>query len=71
VLEEEDIAANVRLALQLDSPRRREVIARRVPRFLQSRAFRLAGVEGTPLHEAFVDGSITYLRFKLRKAGRA
>jgi ubiquinone/menaquinone biosynthesis C-methylase UbiE len=71
VLEEEDITANVRRALQLDSSRRREVIERRVPRFLRTRALQLAGVEGTPLYEAFVSGQVTYLRFKLRKAGGA
>jgi SAM-dependent methyltransferase len=70
VVEEEDITENVRLALELDGPRRREVIERRVPRFLQTRALRLAAVEGTPMHEAFVSGGVTYLRFKLRKAGR-
>ena len=69
VVEEEDITENVRLALELDGPRRREVIERRVPRFLQARALRLAAVEGTPMHEAFVSGRVTYLRFKLRKAG--
>jgi SAM-dependent methyltransferase len=71
VLEEEDITENVRLALQLDSPRRRERIERRLPRFLQAQALRLAAVEGTPLHEAFVGGRLTYLRFELRKAGSA
>jgi SAM-dependent methyltransferase len=71
LLEEEDLTANVRLALRLDSLRRRDVIERRVPRFLQPRALQLAGVEGTPLYEAFVSGRVTYLRFKLRKAGRA
>jgi len=71
VLEEEDITENVRLALQLDSPRRRELIERRVPRILQAQALQFAGVEGTPLHEAFVSGQLTYLRFKLRKPGLA
>jgi SAM-dependent methyltransferase len=67
VVEEEDITANVRLALQLDGPRRREVIGRRVPPFLQARALQLAGVEGTPLYDAFVNGRVTYLRLVLRK----
>jgi SAM-dependent methyltransferase len=70
VLEEEDITANVRLAMQLDSPRRRKVIERRVPRLLQSPALELAGVEGTPLYDALANGHVTYLRLMLRKGRR-
>jgi SAM-dependent methyltransferase len=69
VLEEEDITANVVRALQLDSPRRRQAIAERVPRALQQHALIFSAVEGTPQYESLANGDGTYLRFVLQKPG--
>jgi SAM-dependent methyltransferase len=66
VIEQEDITANVLRALQLDSPQRRRLIERRVPRRLQPHARAFAAVEGTPLYEAYATGELTYLRFALQ-----
>jgi SAM-dependent methyltransferase len=66
VVEEEDISANVIKALELDTPRRRE-LAERAPRFLRQWALQFAGVEGSALHRDYQDGSLRYLRFVLRK----
>jgi ubiquinone/menaquinone biosynthesis C-methylase UbiE len=68
IVQEEDITANVRRALELDSPRRREHIERGVPRLLRAQALAFAGVVGTPLYEAFDSGAMSYRRFVLRKA---
>jgi ubiquinone/menaquinone biosynthesis C-methylase UbiE len=67
ILEEEDVTPNVARALQLDSARRRAVVEDRVPRLLQPQALNFAGVEGTPLHDAYVGGDMTYLRMVLQK----
>jgi len=66
-LEEEDITANVVHALQLDTPRRRARIERRVPRPLRGQALAFAAIEGGPMYRAFAEGNWTYLRFALRK----
>jgi len=68
IVEQEDITANVRRALELDTPRRRRLIETRFPRWLRSRAFAFSGVVGTPLYEALAGGEITYMRFVLQKA---
>jgi SAM-dependent methyltransferase len=67
IVEEEDITANVKRALELDSPRRREVVERDVPKPFQSFAMMFAGVVGTALYQDFVDGNYTYLRYMLVK----
>jgi ubiquinone/menaquinone biosynthesis C-methylase UbiE len=67
VLEQEDITPNVVRALQLDSPRRRESIANRVPKALQQHALIFSAVEGSPLYESLASGEGTYLRFVLQK----
>lgn len=67
VVEEEDITANVRLALERDSARRRALIEARVAAPLRRRALALAAVEGTPLYAGFATGELTYLRFALQK----
>ena len=54
-------------ALQLDSPRRRESIAKRVPKALQQQALIFSAVEGSPLYESLASGEGTYLRFLLQK----
>jgi SAM-dependent methyltransferase len=67
-LEEEDITANVIRALQLDTPRRRARIERRLPGRLRRHALAFAAIEGSPVYEAYVEGRWTYLRFALRRA---
>jgi ubiquinone/menaquinone biosynthesis C-methylase UbiE len=67
VLEEEDIAPNVFRALQIDSPRRKQLIARRVRKRLQPIAMEFYGVEGSRLYDRYARGEITYLRFVLRR----
>lgn len=69
VLEQEDITPNVVRALQLDSPRRRETIANRVPKILQEQALMFSAVEGSPLYESLASGNGTYMRFVLQKKG--
>ena len=71
VLEHEDITPNVVRALQLDSPRRRESIAKRVPKALQQQALIFSAVEGSPLYESLASGEGTYLRFLLQKRRQA
>ena len=68
VLEEEDIAPNVFRALQIDSPRRKQLIARRVRKRLQPIAMEFYGVEGSRLYDRYARGEITYLRFVLRRS---
>jgi SAM-dependent methyltransferase len=67
VVEQEDVTAGVRRALELDSPRRRRVIEERVPRWLQPRALGFAAVVGTAVYDDFDRGDTTYMRFVLRK----
>ena len=69
MVEDEDITANVRRALELDSPRRRELIQTTFPRPLRKQALAFAGVVGTPVYEALADGALSYRRFVLRKDG--
>jgi SAM-dependent methyltransferase len=68
VVEEEDISANVRRALELDSPRRRAEIEAKTPRFMREQVLDFAGVEGSGLHRSLTSGSVTYLRMVLRPA---
>jgi ubiquinone/menaquinone biosynthesis C-methylase UbiE len=67
VLEQVDVTPNVVRALQLDSPRRRESIANRVPKALRQQALMFSAVEGSPLYESLASGEATYLRFVLQK----
>jgi SAM-dependent methyltransferase len=62
---EEDITANVVRALELDTPARKARIERRIPKFLQPHVLAFAGVEGSPVHRAFVEAKLTYLRLAL------
>jgi SAM-dependent methyltransferase len=68
MIEDEDITANVRRALELDSPRRRMLIETGFPRLLRKQALAFAGVVGTPLYECLASGEMTYRRFVLQKA---
>jgi len=71
VVGEQDITANVVRALELDSPRRRELIERTAPRPLRAQLLDFAGVEGSGLHRALVAGQVTYLCMTLRPAADA
>ena len=66
-LEEEDITPNVLRALQLDTPRRRAQIERRVPGPLRRHALAFAALEGGPMYRGFAEGNWTYLRLALQK----
>jgi ubiquinone/menaquinone biosynthesis C-methylase UbiE len=68
LVEREDITANVRRALELDSARRRAMIERGFARPLRKQALAFSGVVGTPLYEGLASGELTYQRFVLRKA---
>jgi len=65
---EQCITPQVVRALQLDNPRRLELIHRLTPSFLATEAREFAGTEGTRLLASFVDGEREYLSFVLRKA---
>lgn len=67
IVEEEVITANVTRALELDSDRRNLVIKKRAPRFLHSGAQLIAGVNGSPMSDAFASGVRQYVRFVLQK----
>jgi SAM-dependent methyltransferase len=67
IVEEEVITANVVRALELDSDRRIRLIEKRVPRFLRKGMRIFAGVNGTPMFEAFASGAFQYIRFVLQK----
>jgi SAM-dependent methyltransferase len=66
-VEEEDITSNVVRALELDTPRRRAQIERRVPKPLRRHMLAFGAIEGSPMYEAFAKRSWTYLRFVLQK----
>ncbi len=67
VAEEERITANVVRALELDTPRRAELVRRRVPRALQSYVLNFFAATGSDVHEALRDGDLEYVRFVLVK----
>jgi ubiquinone/menaquinone biosynthesis C-methylase UbiE len=69
LLEEEDITHNVLVSMERESDRKRDLIARHAPRFLQSSFQRFAAVrgEGDEEFDAFASRARVYLRFVLRK----
>jgi SAM-dependent methyltransferase len=68
VAEEEDISANVRRALELDSPRRRAAVEANTPRLMRAQMLDFAGIEGSGVHRGLSEGTVTYLRMVLRPA---
>lgn len=66
VVEEEDITFNVLRALQLDEPRRRELIERSAPKLIRPQLLDFAGVPGSALYRAFSAGEVSYVRMVLR-----
>jgi SAM-dependent methyltransferase len=67
-VQEEDITANVTRALELNTPRLRARIERRVPKPLRAHALEFAGVEGSANYRDFSERRLTYLRFLLEAA---
>jgi len=68
LVEEEDLTAGVRRALEETSPRKEEVLAR-FPRLLQGVLRDQTGIRGGVVHQAFVRGERVYWRALLRKFG--
>jgi SAM-dependent methyltransferase len=66
-LEEDDITAAVVRALSLATPDVRARVQRRVPAPLRKYALEFSAIEGSEVYRSFADGSLTYLRFALRK----
>jgi SAM-dependent methyltransferase len=66
-VEEQDITAEVVRALSLATPAVRARVQRRVPRPLRRYALEFSAVEGSAVHRAFEDRSLTYMRFVLVK----
>lgn len=65
---EEDISANVLLALEMDDARKRLLINRKVPRMLRGFFHEFAGLQGTrSYNSALRVGRKTYFRFVLQK----
>jgi SAM-dependent methyltransferase len=67
VVEQEDLTADVVRALELDSDRRREMVAASAPAALREQLMDFAAVKGTNLFRAFAERDVTYLRYVLRK----
>lgn len=72
VLEEEDLTDGVLRSMELESDRKRELIARYAPRSLRTSFERFAAVrgEGDAEFRDFESRERVYLRFVLRKPGR-
>ncbi len=64
---EEDITPNVVRALDLDSARREEALARLCPAPLRTFGREFAGVRGSELYDSFASGKRRYLNFVLGK----
>lgn len=62
-----NIRPNVVKALSLDSEQRKDVIDKRVPKFLQKSFYQFAGVSGTQRFEAFNSGEMGYKSYTLSK----
>jgi SAM-dependent methyltransferase len=71
IAEEERITDNVVRALELDSPRRQELVNARVPRALRSYVINFIAGEGSEVQESLRSGSLEYVRFALRKPAAA
>lgn len=67
IVEEECITENVAGSLELDTPRRREVLQHPISRLFPRATREFLGVRGSQLHAQFCSGEVEYLRFVLRK----
>jgi len=63
----EDITSNVTLALELDDPRRKDLIRRVAPFFLQKLALEFAGVKDSDVYRNFQTRRWIYLNYYLQK----
>jgi len=63
IAEEERITRNVARALELDTPRRADLLRRRVPRPLRGYVMNFFGMSGSDVHRALRDGDLEYVRF--------
>lgn len=69
IVEEEDITENTLKALDLDYERRYNLaVGNRSSRFLERVAVEWSGLRGSERYELFVEGSLVYLRYKLKKS---
>lgn len=67
IVEEESITANVVRALELDSDRREQFVAAKVPRPLRPNAMEFIGVRGSKVFVKFSTGELEYARLVARK----
>jgi len=61
------ITKNVIRALTLDSGRKQKLMRRKIPWILRKAHDQLAGLKVSERYESFVNGSIEYWRYFLRK----
>ncbi len=66
-LEEQDITAQVLRARSLATPALRAWVERRAPGPLRRKALDFSAIEGSPMFNAFEDGTLAYLRFVLER----
>lgn len=67
MLKEEEISANVVRALELDDERKRAMIERRCPRWLQKSIHEFAATRGSAAYERFRTGKTRYFSYVFRK----
>lgn len=67
IIKEENIVQNTLKALDLDYERRYNLIIKKIPRLLKNIGNEFASVKGTKRYESFVDGSLIYMKYVLRK----
>ncbi|MFP4621439.1 MAG: hypothetical protein ACLFM7_09020, partial [Bacteroidales bacterium] len=68
ILNKENITGNVVKALDLDHARRKELIQKLIPKFLQGGFKEFAGAKGTQRYKAFASGEMQYWMYLLKKA---
>jgi SAM-dependent methyltransferase len=67
IIEEENITQNTLKALDLDYERRYNLVLNAAPSFLEKIGKEWSGLRGSERYESFVEGSLVYLRYKLKK----
>ncbi len=67
IIEEENIVKNTLKALDLDYERRFNLVSSKTPRYLKNLGKEWSSLKGTQRYESFVDGSLIYLRYMLKK----
>ena len=61
IIQETDITENIKLALDLLSAKRKEMIDTNVPILLRNLIETFAGIRGTRIYNAFHDGTASYI----------